>query len=254
MDCDRAAAWLPLLVDRALPFRRRFRLWRHITGCPACAGKLDEFQHIQTAMRTQLPFHRAPPGLATRIVSLLPRETPPDLPKPLFRRPSVAFAGTGLGGALAGAALVLLVHGGARRGTGETVITSVVDSHISSMMASHLTDVLTSDQHTVKPWLSAHVDVSPPVRELAPEGFPLIGGRVAYVDGHPAAVVVYRHDKHVINLFAWASPDSADVPFHATSQQGFNVITWRAAGIAYFAVSDLEVDQLRTFAHLVAAG
>ena len=91
----------------------------------------------------------------------------------------------------------------------DAVARSVIDSHIRSMMADHLTDVLTSDQHTVKPWLSARLDVSPSVRDLKDEGFPLIGGRLDYVDGHPAAAVVYRHAKHIINLFAWASPGQA---------------------------------------------
>ena len=146
------------------------------------------------------------------------------------------------------------MQGGVGPGATQSTTEAVIDSHISSLMANHLTDVLTSDQHTVKPWLSAHVDVSPPVRELAPEGFPLVGGRVAYIDGHPSAAVVYRHEKHVINLFAWASPGSADAPFRSTARQGFNVITWRAAGITYFAVSDVEAAQLRAFARLVAAG
>jgi anti-sigma factor RsiW len=253
MECDRVAAWLPLLPDRALPIWRRLRLARHVAGCPACAARVEELQHIRNAMRTQLPYHRAPPGLATRIVASLPRDALPEPARPWFRLPALAFAGTGLGGALAGAALVLLVLGGPPGNLGEPVITAVIDDHVSSMMANHLTDVLTSDQHTVKPWLSAHVDVSPPVHELAPEGFPLVGGRVAYIDGHQAAVVVYRHAKHVINLFAWASPSRPDAPFQATSSQGFNVITWRAAGITYFAVSDLEADQLAEFARLAAA-
>jgi anti-sigma factor RsiW len=119
-------------------------------------------------------------------------------------------------------------------------------------MADHLTDVLTSDQHTVKPWLSRHIDVSPPVQELAAEGFPLVGGRIDYIDGHPAAVVVYRHAKHVINLFAWAST-SADAPMRTEIRQGFNVVMWRKGGIAYAAVSDVAADQLMTFASDVAA-
>jgi anti-sigma factor RsiW len=207
-------------------------------------------QIMQAAMKTQLPYHRAPPGLAARIVSSLPREAAPLPTRPWFR-PGVTLAGTGLSGALAGAALVLLLRGGNVDRTTDA-LRSVVDSHISSMMADHLTDVRTSDQHTVKPFLSSHLNVSPPVRELSAQGFPLVGGRVDYVDGHPAAAVVYRRDKHVINLFAWASPGQSDAGFHATSRQGFNVVTWRADGITYFAVSDLEADQLGTFARLVA--
>ena len=121
------------------------------------------------------------------------------------------------------------------------------------MQADHLTDVLTSDQHTVKPWLSARLDVSPLVRDLKDQGFPLIGGRLDYVDGHPAAAVVYQRAKHVINLFAWASPGT-DEPFRTESRQGFNIVTWRQAGIRYYAVSDVEADQLTEFAKLVAQG
>ena len=129
---------------------------------------------------------------------------------------------------------------------------AVISSHIRSMQADHLTDVLTSDQHTVKPWLSARLDVSPPVRDLKEEGFPLVGGRLDYVDGHPAAAVVYRRAKHVINLFAWASAGKADEAFRAETRQGFNVVTWRRDGITYYAVSDVEADQLAEFARLVA--
>ena len=158
------------------------------------------------------------------------------------------LAGTGLAGALAGVALMLLLT----RGRDDASL-GVIDAHIRSMQADHLTDVQTSDQHTVKPWLSAHVDVSPPVRDLKDEGFQLIGGRLDYVDGHPAAAVVYQRAKHVINLFAWASAGS-DEPFHDETRQGFNVVTWRRAGIRYYAVSDVEADQLAQFARLVAEG
>jgi anti-sigma factor RsiW len=163
---------------------------------------------------------------------------------------AVTVAGTGLAGALAGVALTLLVVGGGRA-SDNAVMQSVIGDHIRSMMADHLTDVLTSDQHTVKPWLSARLDVSPSVRDLKDAGFPLIGGRLDYVDGHPAAAVVYRHARHVINLFAWASPGQPDTGFHAASRQGFNVVTWRRAGITYYAVSDVEADQLAAFAKLV---
>lgn len=203
---------------------------------------------MQAAVRTKLPYHRAPPGLAARIGAALPREEAPPIARPWFRIPAISLAGTGLAGALAGVALTVLVMGGQ-----DDPAMAVIGSHIRSLQAEHLTDVMTSDQHTVKPWLSARLDVSPPVRDLKDEGFPLVGGRMDYVEGHPAAAVVYRRAKHVINLFAWAS-SGKDEAFHEETRQGFHVVTWRHAGIRYYAVSDVEADQLAEFAKLVAQG
>ena len=165
-------------------------------------ARLEELRAMQAAIRTKLPYHRAPPGLAARIGAALPREAAPPASRgrgSACRRS--AWPGTGLAGALAGVALTVLVMGG----QSDPAEMAVIGSHIRSMQAEHLTDVATSDQHTVKPWLSARLDVSPPVRDLKEVGFPLVGGRMDYVDGHPAAAVVYTRAKHVINLFAWAS-------------------------------------------------
>jgi len=206
---------------------------------------------MQAAIRTKLTYHRAPPGLAARIGAALPREAPPPVSRPWFRIPAFSLGSTGLAGALAGVALTVLVMSGQQQ---SEALQDVIGSHIRSLQAEHLTDVLTSDQHTVKPWLSARLDVSPPVKELKDQGFPLVGGREDYVDGHPTAVVVYRRAKHVINLFAWASPGSSDEAFRDEARQGFNVVTWRRGGISYYAVSDVEADQLAEFAKLVATG
>ena len=249
MQCDRTRPLLPQLIDGALGPMRRWFVTRHLAHCAACSAQLEDLQSMQAAIRSNLPYHRAPPGLAARIGAMLPREEVPAPSRSRLRLPAFAFAGSGLAGALAGVALTLLVVGGGA--SDDTMLRSVIGSHIRSMMADHLTDVLTSDQHTVKPWLSARLDVSPAVRDLKDEGFPLIGGRLDYVDGRPAAAVVYRHDKHIINLFAWASPGKPDTGFHDESRQGFNVVTWRAGGITYYAVSDVEADQLAKFAKLV---
>ena len=253
MDCDRAAPQLSPLLDGALGPVRRLLVSRHVAECAACAAKLEELRAVQAAIRTKLAYHRAPPGLAARIGAALPREAPPRASRPWFRWPAIGMAGTGLAGALAGVALTVLVTGGQQVAQVD-VEQAVIGSHIRSLQAEHLTDVLTSDQHTVKPWLSARLDVSPPVRDLKDEGFPLVGGRLDYVDGHPAAAVVYRRAKHVINLFAWASAGKPDLPFRYESRQGFNVATWRRDGMTYYAVSDVEADQLVEFAHLVAGG
>jgi anti-sigma factor RsiW len=248
MACDRIRALLPLLVDGALHQPRRFLVNRHVAGCPSCTSHLEELQSIQAMIRTKLPFHRAPPGLAARIGATLPREAPPLPGRRWFRLPAFGIAGGGIAGALAGVALTLvLLQGPARE---DVAVKSVIGSHIRSLMAEHLTDVATSDQHTVKPWLSARLDVSPPVRDMADLGFPLLGGRLDYVDGHKGGAVVYRHAKHIINLLAWAAPGH-DAGFAEQTHQGFNVVSWRRDGVAYYAVSDLNANELAAFARLV---
>ena len=249
MQCDRARRLLPQWIDGALRPMPRWLVARHVEHCAACAAQLEELQAMQAAIRSNLPYHRAPPGLSARIGAMLPREEVPAPSRSWIRMPAFAFAGTGFAGALAGVALTLVVLGG--RTSDDAVVQSVIGDHVRSMMADHLTDVLTSDQHTVKPWLSARLDVSPSVRDLKDQGFPLIGGRLDYVDGHPAAAVVYRHARHIINLFAWASPGKPDTGFHDESSQGFNIVTWRRGGVTYYAVSDVEADQLAEFARLV---
>lgn len=250
MKCERARPLLPSLADRALDPLRRFLLARHVARCTGCASELEDVLAMQAAIRTNLPYHRAPPSLAARIGAALPREAAPAL-RPRWRAPALGMFGSGLAGALAGVALTLVLVARAPA-PAEGVIGAAIDSHIRSLMADHLTDVPTSDRHTVKPWLSARLNVSPPVRDLAAEGFPLIGGRLDYIDGHQAAAVVYRRDRHIINLFAWTSPDAGDAGFRTEHRQGFNVITWRRDGVTYCAVSDVEADQLAAFAKDIA--
>ena len=245
MTCDRSRTVPMHLADGALRQPRRFFAERHVAGCRDCAAALEDLYAARTMLRTKLPFHRAPPRLAARIGAALPREAPPA---PNRRRFPTQALGGGMAGALAGVALTLLVLHGAR--TTDPEVQGAIDSHVRSLMAEHLMDVATSDRHTVKPWLSARLDVSPPVRDLADLGFPLLGGRLDYVDGHKGAAVVYRHAKHVINLFAWAAA-GRDSGFVEQAHRGFNVVSWRRDGIAYYAVSDLEADRLAAFARLV---
>ena len=249
MACDRYRPLLPALSDRELGPLRRFAVNRHVMRCAACAAQLEELEAMRAALRTRLTYHRAPPGLAARIGVCLAaggaaggcRASAPE-----GARHGVLPA-AGWPGAVAGVALTLVLLGGRPPGH-DTALQGVIDSQIRARMADHLTDVLTSDQHTVKPWLSARLPVSPPVPELAAVGFPLVGGREDYVNGHPTAVVVYRHEKHVVNLYAWAAPGAADAGFRTMQSQGFNVVAWRAGGIAYHAVSDCEADALMRFA------
>ncbi len=159
------------------------------------------------------------------------------------------MTGSGLAGALAGAALVLLVQ--APRGISTTQ--ALIDHHAAAMVSGHLMDVQTSNQHVVKPWLAAHLGVSPGIEDFAGEGFPLIGGRADMIEGRPTAIGVYRHDQHIIDLFAWASPGASDQAPEETRAQGFTIVRWREGGLTLAAVSDVEQAQLRRFVGLVRA-
>jgi len=125
----------------------------------------------------------------------------------------------------------------------------VVSSHVRSLMASHLTDVASTDQHTVKPWFNGKLDYSPEVKDFAAQGYPLAGARLDYVDGRPVAALVYRRDKHVIDVFVW--PAGAEpMPNGDGAAQGYNIVHWRDGGMIFWAVSDVERTQLDEFAAL----
>lgn len=248
MNHARAAALLSAYADGQVNPIRRMLLRRHYDHCPSCLAQLEAVQTTRAAIKANLPTHRAPPGLASRIASALPREavTPPS------RRSSRAawgFGGSGLVGALAGVAMTLMLTR-----PPDPLVADIVSDHVRSLMADHLTDVLTSDQHTVKPWLSARLPLSPVVKDLKTDGFPLVGGRLDYVEDHRAAALVYRRDKHVINLFVYADSGPEETSPTQAAQNGFNVVRWRMGGLTYVAVSDVELKQLLSFVHLVSAG
>jgi anti-sigma factor RsiW len=129
----------------------------------------------------------------------------------------------------------------------DRVLGDVVSAHVRSLQGEHLTDVQTSDQHTVKPWFNGKLDLSPPVVDLTAQGFTLIGGRLDYVDGRAVASIVYRRRKHVINLFVAPATDSQGQRTTLVSSQGYNICRWSAHGLDYFAVSDINADELREF-------
>lgn len=255
MDCREAGPLIAGLVDRELDPRTEQELTRHLETCDACSGVFETENAVSRSLREALPYFETPAGLAGRIRNTLPQTADgviEDAPRPRFVTQRIAR-----GFALA-AALVLVAIVFYRLGRIQTVPAAaapllarqVLACHVRSLMADHLMDVVSTDKHTVKPWYTGRLDFSPPVDDLKASGYPLIGGRMEYVDGHPAAGLVYKFRKHIINVFVWPAAGSATEPA-ATTIQGYNIETWTGRGMTWWAVSDMNAQDLRHFADLL---
>jgi anti-sigma factor RsiW len=198
-------------------------------------------------LRDALPRHAAPAGLIRRIRADLPAA-------PAAPRPSSAWFGryAAIVGALA-AALAVGYFAGAGRGTQDRFANDAVTDHVRSLQPGHLTDVVSTDQHTVKPWFAGKIDFAPPVVDLAAGGFPLIGGRLDEIDHRTAAAVVYRRRQHAINLFIWPVA-GAPAASGRSQRDGYNLEGWSESGLNFLAVSEIPAVELDQFAQAVRRG
>ncbi len=212
----------------------------------------DEDSELSAAIKAQATRYAVPPGLRSRIVAAVRQAEPlakQALPRTPFLR-TVWQQWGGLGVAFACGVIASLALGPffASQGEEDLLSQEVVAGHVRSLMAAHLADVASSDQHTVKPWFSGKLDYSPPVHDLAQEGFPLQGGRLDYLDRRPVAALVYRRQQHTINLFVWPVSRNSVHAVKLLSRQGYNIAEWREEGMQFWAVSDLNPGELQGFA------
>jgi anti-sigma factor RsiW len=210
----------------------------------------EELEHMRTAIRQDVRPLSAPATLRARISQSLARES---AAAPTAQRSTARgsrwrwFALPALAGAAAAAAVAWLViapwRGDAR------LLEELTNAHVRSLMVSHLIDVESSDHHTVKPWFAGRTDVSPAVADFAAQGYTLIGGRADYLYRQRAAVLVYRHGRHLINVFNWAS-DARSMPSSST-RDGYHVNCWQAGTVQSCAISDTGKAELERLAALL---
>jgi anti-sigma factor RsiW len=194
---------------------------------------------------TASAYFSAPPDLRDRVLAAINEAEPTANVIQLPRR-SRSWLTSGL--ALAAAVVLGFFLGRVleRPTSNRALLAQLTDSHLRSLMGNHLTDVATSDQHTVRPWFEGKLDFAPPVEDLSAQGFPLVGGRVEYISGRVVAALVYQRRQHFINLFIWPEAGAKELTT-AKSQRGYNFIHWNSNGMTFWAVSEINEDELRNF-------
>ena len=250
MDCNETRSLIDVDTDGELDLVRHLELAAHLRACPDCARHADTARARHSALRESLPRFTLPPQLAGKIRAALQAEGEPvPAAGPAPRRSPLfwpIWSVTGLAASLAFALLVGFSWGNARA-RANLLVDEAVNDHVRSLQAGHLTDVASTDQHTVKPWFAGKLDFSPPVVDLAAAGFPLAGGRLEHIDGRPAAALIFHRRQHTINLFIWPASTGL-LPAHQSVRNGYNTESWSQGGLNFLAVSEIPAAELGQFA------
>jgi anti-sigma factor RsiW len=240
MNCDEASILMHALIDGELDAGHARELEMHIATCPSCAARLREFHELRKMMTPASLRYTAPASLRASIEGKLPARAAGANRRSVIK----GFAAGATLSAIAASGVLVMVM---RTDDQRRIVGEVVSAHLRSLQAQHLTDVVSTDQHTVKPWFNGRLDVAPPVADLTAQGFTLLGGRLDYVDAKPVAAIVYRRRVHIINLICAPAPGSANRAATVESLHGFNVRRWSENGLNLWAVSDINTDELMEF-------
>lgn len=256
MKCERARELLGAHIDGELTPDDRAAVARHVTACPDCSAAQADFARLGRALRAE-GRHPMPPGLEDKVrrsldaaaveADLSGKSVPPQ------RAPTRARIPTVLGRAAVLLLACLLSAAAAwwvadRTAETDRVEREIVNAHVRSLLQESPVQVASSDQHTVKPWFTGRTDFAPVVKDLAAAGFPLVGGRLDFVDGRRASALVYKRRLHIINVFMWPADSAGDGGPSISARNGYNILSLRRNRAAVWIVSDLNVDELRLLA------
>jgi len=248
MNCHDAHLVMHGYLDGELDPSVSLQYEQHIGVCPTCRKALAEQQAMQAAMKADSLYFKAPTNLRDRVRASLKKQSGAR---------AVRFRWRWVGAAACVALCIGLGFGLARLGFApsvrERLTQEVASAHIRSLQAEHIVDVPSSDRHTVKPWFNGKLDFSPPMPDLEKEGFPLVGGRLDYLNGRPVAALVYRRREHLINVFVWPNSGTESGDVREETRQGYHLLHWSGADMNYWMVSDLNPLELSELAQRISA-
>jgi anti-sigma factor RsiW len=253
MNCQECHDFIDPYIDNELDVATAILVKQHLRDCSQCQQLLEARKALRDLLNNpQLQFE-VPDSLRQKIQSALPVATPSARHRSVERSVIPWFT---VPLALAAALAVVFglqflnQRGMFDRSGGNALAEEVISSHVRSLLAAHLLDVPSSDQHTVKPWFDGKLKFSPPVRDFADQGFRLIGGRLDYINGREVAALVYQRRLHIINLFIWPLESGRNTAAESFTKDGYNVSHWERDGFEFWAVSDVSAEDLRAFAGL----
>ena len=250
MNCADLRLLLHAYSDGELDLVRSLDVEQHLQTCAACAAQNQSLRSLRSALRSAPLAYAAPPSLRQKVRQL--NREPADSPPPeSLRQPRAPWLWQWLAFGATAAAVLILALRPVGPAPGDLLADELVSGHVRSLMAGHLADVQSSDQHTVKPWFNGKLDFAPTVKDFAAQGFPLVGGRLDYLQGRAVSALVYRRNQHVINVFVWPTDRPGAGQPVAENRRGFNLISRDVDHLHYWLVSDLNPTELSQLADLI---
>jgi anti-sigma factor RsiW len=248
MDCKESQPLLNAYVDGELDLVRHVEVETHLKTCASCTRVVEDLRASRSVFRAHLPRYTASRELNLRIQNSLPdkKDPPAESLRAVIKPSRLPFLRWGGATVALAAAVCLGFFLGVNRTQINRVEEEALSAHVRSLMGNHITDVTSTDQHTVKPWFAGKLDFSPPVIDLAADDFPLLGGRLDQIDHRSAAALVYRRRQHTINLFIWPKSPN-DSAAHSFQTEGYRAISWSQGGLNYLAISDVAEPDLQAF-------
>jgi anti-sigma factor RsiW len=246
VTCERALE-VQAYADGELDAVSALAVEQHLETCAECRALHDGIVEMRAALKRDARYYRPAEAFTQRIRSDIARESSATRRRAtLGSRPFWTGAFGGVAATALAASLVLFVMLPSAQ---DQLANDVASAHVRSLIGDHLIDVASSNHHVVKPWFAGRADISPPVADYAAQGFTLVGGRLDYVDGKRAAVLVYRHGAHIVNVFSWK--DDGSLSARTKDVSGYHLLAWRDGGLFFCAVSDMDSAELRTLSDLM---